>query len=252
MKKVIILLAFVAICFTISGQNNEVNEFTAVYYKNGFNGGIILHSNGWGIGLQYLANRNVNRNLIVNLDITTLKHPKETKVINPGYDGAKPYIFGKINSIIALRPGIGGQFIIADKENPIGIRINTNIIAGVNVALLKPVYLEILHNTDPLTPWSEKKTERYDPKHNANQNNQGNIYGGASYFRGFSDISTQLGAFGKLGLNFEWNDFESNYKFLEVGVIVDAFPERLPIFAYIENKYIFTNLYLNFSFGKRW
>jgi hypothetical protein len=255
LKRIILFLSLSLFITTINAQD-EINQYTTVSYKNSFNGGFFLHTNGWGSSLQYLLNSTVNKNLILNLDITTLKHPKETKVINPNYDGAKSYVFGKINNIIGIRAGLGNQFIIADKETPKGWKVNANFVLGANFALLIPVYLEIKY--DYRDPWDTnhiiqyRKTERYAPEINPQQSNQGNIYGGTSYFKGLFESDMAIGAFGKLGFNFEWNDFESTYKFIEVGVLVDLFPEPLPIFTYIDNKTLFVNFYLNLSLGKRW
>jgi len=254
--KRIILYPLFLLLFTNIYAQDEINQYATASYKNSFNGGFFLHTNGWGISLQYLANRTVNTNLLFNLDITTLKHPKETRVINPNYDAAKSYIFGKINNVIAIRAGLGNQFIIADKETPKGWRVNANFALGANFALLIPVYLEIIHDyRDPLDSnhiIPQRNVERYNPTPGSQQDNQGNIYGGTSYFKGLFESNMAIGAFGKFGFNFEWNDFENTFKFIEIGVLVDLFPEPLPIFAYVDNKYLFVNLYLNLSLGKRW
>jgi hypothetical protein len=254
--KRIILHFFFLIFFTNIYAQDEINKYTTAAYNNSFNGGFFLHTNGWGISLQYLANRTVNKNAIFNLDITTLKNSKETKVINPKYEKARPYIFGKINSVIGIRAGLGNQFIIADKETPKGIRVNANFIVGANFALLIPVYLEIKHDRrdthDTTLIIEYKVTERYDPAKNPYQDNQGNIYGGTSYFTGLFDSKMAYGAFGKFGFNFEWNNFENTYKFLEIGLLLDVFPEPLPIFSYINNKQYYLNFYINLSIGKRW
>jgi hypothetical protein len=254
--KRIILPFFFLLFFTNIFAQDEINKYATASYKNSFNGGLFFHTNGWGISLQYLANRTVTKNLLFNLDITTLKHPKETKVINPNYEKARPYVFGKINNILGIRAGLGNQFILADKETPKGIRINANFVLGANFALLMPVYLEIKHDRRGYPDTTEyieyKETEKYDPENDPNQDNQGNIYGGTSYFKGLFESKMAIGAFGKFGFNFEWNNFENTYKFLEVGVLVDLFPEPLPIFTYIDNKYLYLNFYLNLSLGKRW
>ena len=252
--KRIILYFFFLLLYTNIYAQDEINQYATASYRNSFNGGLFIHTNGWGISLQYLANKTVNTNLLFNLDITTLKHPKETQVINPNYDGAKSYIFGKINNVIGFRAGLGNQFIIADKETPKGWRINANFVLGANFALLIPVYLEIKYDyRNPDSSITQiRKTERYNPTPGSQQDNQGNIYGGTSYFEGLFESKMAIGAFGKVGFNFEWNDFENTYKFIEVGVLVDLFPQPLPIFTYIDNKNLFVNLYLNLSLGKRW
>lgn len=243
MNRIIVtLILFVVFTGHSDGQNYN-NEYSTIYYKNSIIGGLVIHTNGLGTSLQYLNTKTAKKNYIVNLDIISLKHPKETKILNAIYDDAKPYVFGKLNSVILLRPGLGNQFIIADKENPIGVRVNTNFVAGASIALLKPVYLYIYNEN--LIP----KAVRYDT---LLHRDQGDIKGGAPYYKGFSEISSMLGFFIKYSFSFEWNNRDNQIKTLELGIIADYFPNSLPIFAYIENKDLYFNFYANLYLGKRW
>jgi len=54
-----------------------------------------------------------------------------------------------------------------------------------------------------------------------------------------------------MGLSFEWGKQEYNYYSLETGVMVDAFPTPVPIFATIKNDQVFVNLYLTLTYGIR-
>ena len=223
-------------------QNSFMNEYATINYKNSFSAGAVLHTNGWGISGRYFLNRTVAKNFGFTLDILSLKHPKETRILNSIYDDAKPYIYGKLNYVILIRPGIGDQFVIADIEQPNGIKVNLNVFAGMNIALLKPVYLDIIRDNQIIE-------EAYDPEIHESQ---GDIFGGASFFRGFSEIKSQYGAFGKLSFSFEWSRHEDDIKGAEAGIMADLFPEALPIFAFIENKQIYLNLFVRVYFGKRW
>jgi hypothetical protein len=242
MKRLLLYLFPCIIPFFSFSQSSSINEYTTINYKNSFGAGPLLHTNGWGISGKYFLNRSVSKNLCFGLDIISLKHPKETRIIHSIYDDAKPYIYGKLNHIILLKPGLGNQFIIADIERPNGIRINFNFLAGMNIALLKPVYLSILRD-------NQIAQERYDPEIHESQ---GDIFGGASFFIGFSEIKTQFGAFGKASLSFEWSKHDDDVKGLETGVMIELFQEELPIFAFIENKQVYINLFLSFYLGKRW
>ena len=230
-------------------QRGEVNDYITIRYDNIIHGGIFLHTNGIGGDLQYLMNRRVNRNLVFNLNITSLKHPKETRVINPIYDDAKTYIYGKINTVIPIRFGLGNQHIIADKEIYNGIRLSFSYVLGSSLILLKPEYLNFIYR-DSLNR-GYLKTEIFNPS-NATHLNQGNIYGGTSFFKGIDKIKPAVGAFLKLSLGFEWGDYEEHFRIIETGVIIDASPEALPIFAFIDNKHIYVNLFVNLNLGRRW
>ena len=246
-------IAFIIVLTAINpvfSQDSKLNEYSSVRYDHTFTYGAFVHSNGWGINTQYMLNRTVKKNFIFSLDFMTLKHPKETKVLNPVYTDARPYVFGKQNSAFVAHTGFGNQFIIADKENPLGVRVNFDFLVGPSFALLKPNYLEIRY-IDPITNREVFEQEVYDPE-NPIHTYQSNIKGSAGFTQGLSELSPMFGGFAKLSFCFEWDDYETEFKSIEAGVIIDAYPEALPIFAMIENKSVFTNIFFKFNIGKRW
>ncbi|MBL6963384.1 MAG: hypothetical protein ISR55_06150 [Bacteroidetes bacterium] len=245
-----IILLFVFVNPFAKAQNREINEFTTLRYDNTISFGPLVHTRGLGLNFQYLKSIKVNSHLLFSLDIVNLKHAKETKVVNLIYDDAKRYVYGKINTAFPLKPGIGSQFIIADKENVSGIRLSGSFVIGSVITLLKPEFLKIIYY-DQISGKPYAIDERYDPN-NSHHANQTNIYGGTSFFTGFNELAATIGLFGKAWLTFEWNDDEDSYQALETGLMIDAYPEALPLMAMIDNRFIFTNLFVNFSLGKRW
>lgn len=249
-KHTFFLLLNLFFLHSVFAQENAINEFASIRYDNTFTYGAFIHNNGWGLNTQYLINRGVNKNFTFSLDMLTLKHPKETKVLNPVYSDARPYVFGKLNSAYVIRPGFGNQFIIADKENPLGVRVNIDFLLGASLAFLKPNYLEIRY-IDPVTGKESIREEKYDPT-NPTHINQSNIKGGAGFSQGFNELSPMFGGYAKLSFCFEWDDYETDFKSIETGLMIDAYPEALPIFAIIDNKNFFVNLFFKFNIGRRW
>ncbi len=113
MKKAFPILFSIFLSLQLIGQENAINQYTTIKYDNSIAVGIQLHTNGWGGNFQYLVNKNVSNNFILNLDILSLKHPKEVKVLNPVLENAKPYVYGRKNHVLLIRPGFGYQYIIA-------------------------------------------------------------------------------------------------------------------------------------------
>lgn len=57
----------------------------------------------------------------------------------------------------------------------------------------------------------------------------------------------------KAGLNFDWGSKDRFVKALEVGVMLDVFYRKVPIYVNQDaNSFIKPSLYLGFHFGKRW
>ncbi len=248
-NQILILLLLIGIVSQTAGQEispSDKSNDTGVdiMKEHTLKGGGFIHTNGWGLGIQYAKNQNRHRNTLYNFDLVlSLKHPKEVKKINPRYEQANSYVFGRENALMVARPTWGQQFRIAEKEADLGIRVDLNISAGPNLGLLKPVYIEVIKENREGDLFRE--VERYDPRKHPNQ---AKIFGGASFLRGIDEINVQPGFSTKAGLSFAWDDFKS----IETGVMVDAFPRSMPIFAFIDNKQLFINLYLDFSFGKHW
>jgi hypothetical protein len=243
-----IFLIFVAL-FSYT-QENKINEYTTIKYNHDFSWGPLIHTNGIGVGFKYSFPIRYNIGMNAVLDIMNLKHPKETKVLNPIFQNARPYVYGKTNTVIPIKFGIGNQFIISDKEIINGIRLTFNYAVGFNFSLLKPEYLVFLIK-DPITGKYNNQIERFNPDNTAHSN-QANIFGGTSFFSGITELSATTGFFGKVILGFEWGEDEERYHLLETGIMLDAYPEPLPIFAYLTNKQLFLNLFINLNFGTRW
>jgi hypothetical protein len=122
------------------------------------------------------------------------------------------------------------------------IQVDAVYAFGGSLAILKPVYLEILTNGElPVA-------QEYNP----NTDNPTNIYGRASVFDGLGQLAFYPGAYGRAGLNFDFSNRHQLVKNLEIGVVADAYSKVIPMMAFAKNNQVFVNLYLTFSLGKRW
>lgn len=232
--------------FGLHAQDRETLDRTM--YNYGLSGGPLVHTNGWGLNLRYEKKVIDKKYRIVEVDfLAKLKHPKEVKVVNPSYDNSNPYVFGKKNSLMVLCAGMGNKHILAEKEQVMGIKINVFYAGGISAGLLKPVYLEITEHSPDDPPTNVIK--KYDPDKHTDQSF---IKGGAPFYQGLNELSLVPGAFLKSGLSFDWSSKGNKIKQLETGFMVDGFPKNMPIFAFIENKKLFINLYITLTFGNRW
>lgn len=254
MKNLIHSIAFIFLISLFSvvdvwGQNASNNDLKEIKYEKGLSGAGLIHTRGWGLTVRYLQNVSVKKNRIYELNfLGALKHPKEVKSINPTNDNARPYVYGKLNHLMVMKLGYGNQHIIADREQVLGLKIFFNYMVGPNVGILKPMYLEIIKD-NPDGP-TIKVIEKYDPKVHTDQSR---IFGGAPFLsNGFDELKFIPGASAKASLGFDWGNSDNEIKVLETGIMVDAFPREVPIFAYIKNKYVFINMFVSLSFGSWW
>jgi hypothetical protein len=151
--------------------------------------------------------------------------------------------------MLIVRPTYGGKHQITDKIRRSGVEVNYVWGIGPSLGLAKPVYLEI--GKPDNIPYETFVIERYDPAIHDVQN----IYGRASYFKGFGEMKLYPGGFGRFGLNFEYSGQTTGIKAIEVGASLDAYPVVVPIMAELEgvtNKQFFFEFYLAIEFGKKY
>jgi hypothetical protein len=227
----------------------EGDEDITILYRKEASGGITVHSNGWG--LTFKSGKHVTgfRKRILDFEFLTMKHPKEYS--SPSlYDGSKSFIFGKLNYVFFLRGGWGYQNILFAKGERSGVEIRYNYYGGLDLGITKPVYLDFIED-DPNNPdFKILNTKRYNP----DDPNQGyeNIYGGASFFKGFGEMSIHPGVYGKFAISFEYAAWQQKIAALETGVMVDYFPDAIPMMAFNKYPNLFFNFYISILWGGKW
>lgn len=211
--------------------------------KSGF---FMLHTAGIGAGYRSGKHITGYKKKMFEVEITGMKHPKEIKSINPYYENAKSFVYGKLNSLIIIRSGFGRQKVINSKPYWGGVELRYFYFGGISMGLLKPVYLYILYESSAPYVYN-LQIERYDPdKHSTDD-----IFGRASFFHGFDKIKPLPGIYAKAGLNFEYGAYDETVKAVECGITIDAYPKPAPIMAFNTNKSVFLSLYISFHFGAR-
>ncbi len=244
----------VLLSFALSGclaaaaqqQQSVYDDPARTLYSHELSGGPMLHAYGWGLTFQYGKYATARDRNMLGIDILSMKHPKEIKSFNPNYQDARGYFYGKLNSMIVVRPTYGRKHRITEKIRKNGVEVNYVWGIGPSLGLLKPVYLQI---GGPSFPYQTIVTERYDPeRHFAD-----NIFGRASWFKGLGEIQLYPGAFGRFGFNFEYSATNTGIKALEAGITMDAYGAKLPQMAVLEsedyNKQFFLGFYLVLHFG---
>ena len=249
--RALVLLLLIAVGPLVKAQQQSIYDDDArTLYSREIYGGPVIHGDGWGGQLFYGRYRTANDRVLYGLELVGMKHPKEIKSYNPYYSDSRGYFYGKLNSMLVLRPTYGGKHRITEKIRKSGVEVNYVWGIGPSLGLLKPVYLQIGYRADgqPIAPYDDIREERYDPtRHFAN-----NIYGRASWFRGLGELNVYPGAFGRFAVNFEYASDNTGVRAIEVGATVDAYTQVVPIMAEVEgvqNKQVFLEFYLSLLFG---
>ena len=245
--RVTAFIAAFALPALLMAQGSIFDDERTLYAKE-ISGGFIAHGDGWGLNFQHGKYTTARMRRELGLEIVGMKHPKEVKSFNPYYEDSRGYFYGKINSLILIRPTFGGKYQVTDKIRRGGVEVNVLWGIGPSIGMLKPVYLQI---GKPNIPYETIVVERYDP----DVHFVDDIFGRASWFNGFSESTFVVGGFGRVGVNFEHSSENAGLKAIEVGATLDAFAEKVPIMAEIEgvtNKQFFLEFYASLQFGKKY
>ncbi|MDL5051532.1 hypothetical protein QQ054_36620 [Oscillatoria amoena NRMC-F 0135] len=216
-------------------------------YNREFSFGLMAHPRGVGLDLRFGRYISEGRVEYLEAEFLSIRHPKEIRIFNTGITNTSPYTYGKANSAYIGRLGYGNKFMLSEKKLKNTASISFNVAAGPVFAVLKPVYLDLL--VTDVNNNNFVVTKKVTAGAEINQND---VIGNSPFSKGFNELSFRVGGFAKAGFNFDWGDFTDEIKAIEVGVYVDAFPQRLPLMLHTENKYFFPSFYICAVFGSKW
>ncbi len=248
-RYLILFLLLSATALTSKAQIEEEFDSIAdnILFTREMNGSVIIHSNGWGLEYRIGQNITVSKKLMFEFNLLEMKDAKEIKSINPFFTNTRSYIYGKMNALYITRLGVGQQHTLNRKPYFGGVELRLFYFGGLSVAFAKPVYLEII-KIDPGSYRYITVTERYDPESHFPDN----IYGRASFTKGFDKLKPYPGIYLKAGLGIDFGTINQKPKTVEVGAALDIYTKEIPVMAFKEANQFFMTLYVSFGIGKRY
>ena len=242
MKRLLILLAALLIWTNSLKSQGDLDEQQRIFFRNEKSFGIQLNSDGIGFGYR-IANRTnyLNKN-ILEFEFGTIKHPKEYR-ISSFYYGGSSFVYGKKNFPMYFRASIGRQRELYPKADLGGVSIRFLYSAGPTLAVYKPVYYKVVHYLSVNQAYLEE--EKFHSAIAAPQD----IYGRASFFKGFNEIGVIPGVFAKMAFAFEYSKEDKIIHAIEVGANINAYLKEIPIMATNDNKIVFFSLFVSYRFG---
>ena len=248
-RQLFLIAIFLCPAFSLfAQQKSQFSDEANVFYRKEAIGGAELHSSGLGLLFRKGIHATGSRRRIWEIEFATMKHEKEVKTLNPYFENAKAYVYGKLNSFFLLRAGIGNHNVIYGKAEKSGVEVRYIYAGGLSLGFTKPYYLEIINSNVNHDFGPPTTTEKYDPYKHFPEN----IYGRASFFTGFDEIKLHPGIYAKFALNFEYSATGSDIKALETGIVADVYPKEIPVMAFNENHQFFFNFYVALHWGGKW
>lgn len=257
----IVLVAFTSeICAQKTFQPKATQfDWKGIIYRKETAWEARIHNNGALLGVNVGEIKTYFRTNYYHISIGYLRDPREKRQnrnLSLSLNSrSKSFTFGKQNSILNIRGGFGVKKFISEKAKRKGIAVGYDYNFGPSIALLKPVYLDLIYKIDGGgTNERELRSQRYTEDTAEKFTTYNDVFGGSGFFKGFEELSIVPGLQGKLGLFFSMGAFDKYIKSFEVGVMGDIYIKKIPIMIETEaisNKPYFFNFYIKFIMGKR-
>lgn len=246
---ILFILIFLGVSVSSFSQKNtyKADSSMGIILRKEISWGIIAHTAGWGVNYRTARRITAFRKSSFEFEAVSMKSPKEIKTINPYFNNSKSYVFGKLNNIYILRAGYGMHKQINRKPLWGGVEVRYFYYGGLSLGLAKPVYLYILNFTSIYYEYTIS-TEKFDPE----EHFLDNIYGRATFTKGFGEMRIYPGIYLKGGFSFDFSSVHEKIRALETGFILDLYPYPIPIMAFRNEYHYFVSLYLSYSFGKKY
>jgi hypothetical protein len=243
MKKLLITFVFLNYCTIALLAQGEIDKQQKIFFRNERSFAILLNSDGFGLSYRDAKRVDFLNKRYFEIEMGTLKSPREYRESNPVYETPGTFIYGKINSVMYLRGSYGHQHELFRKADLGGVAVRYFYSAGPTFAIYKPIYYRILK------PVATNEFELVDEKLDVSVDPASSIYSKASFTKGLNETKMLPGIFAKGGFNFEYSKQDKIIHAIEIGVSLSAFPKKIPIMATKDNKAIFFSLFASYRFG---
>ena len=232
----------------LNAMIKQAEEGVLVYNKHSIFG-IQARTNGYGLFYELGRMKTNRKTNTYRIDITEIKHPKETKVSradvsNPFF--GNPFVFGKINNFYQVTLGFGQQHILGQKGNKNGVAVTVIYNGGLSIGLLRPYYLEV---QDP-SAVDGTRILKYS-KEDSTLFVSNAILGSAGIGKGWGEMKFKPGAFAKTALRFDYGRYNEMVSAVEVGLSAEFYASKIPIMVGQKDKNLFFQAYVAIVFGRR-
>ena len=205
-----------------------------------------IHTQGFGGGYKYGRIKSIHKTTYWDFELSYLRSLKQIKLMN--YYNTTSFVYGKLNDVLILRFGYEVQRRIYGKPYWGGVELRWLYEGGVSLAMLKPYYYAVIVAKPTGTGDYEETIEYQTFEDHALWID---IIGKAPFKTGLSEIKLKPGVYVKGGMVFEIGTSRLRAQSIEVGAMVEYFPQGIELMADNPVSRFIPTLYLTYSWGSR-
>lgn len=213
-----------------SYAQGELNDEQKAFYRNELTGYVQLNSSGIGIGSRYAKHVYALKKRVYNVQIASIKHPKEIKLSSP----TGKMVYGKLNSAFTIMASQGQHTEKFSKFDKNSIAISFVYHYGAALAIEKPVYYYIQY---------PDVVEQFNTSNHAK-------YGKAPFRYGLKETHVIPGAVCSYSILFEFSKNDEFVQSIEFGGMVHAYFRKIQIMHSYDNSWIYPSVYVSYHLGK--
>ncbi|MCB9260789.1 MAG: hypothetical protein H6607_00215 [Flavobacteriales bacterium] len=199
--------------------------------------GLHINTNGFGLG----STLRLSENRMIDVDFSSFKHQRESKVVNHNFENKLPFVFGKLYHTGNFRITYGVSKNLIQKQNQGDVTVDLRMSAGLAIATLRPVYLRLAEFDGDKDVYHIVK---YTPE---NVPSTSDVVGYAHSGYGWDEINYKPGLTSKTGIALTWQNPATLARSIGVGTNVNYFPKGLNIMAFEPTQYLFVSGYIEFK-----
>ncbi|RQO31103.1 hypothetical protein DBR32_10385 [Taibaiella sp. KBW10] len=238
------------------GWTNHLKQWgTDSSYTRAIFVGVQLHTNGWSGEVCYLLNKEKAHQTTIRLQFGEIRQEKEIRQQRKGtvyrdLGAFKPYALGKLNKAYTLQLGIGKEYIVFPALLQDQISLKLGMEAGMALALVKPVYLNLIR-VDPAQQ-AYASSEKYTEQNKNLFLSPNNILGADKWSHGLKELNYIPGIYLAPKIIFAPDRNTSFVQKFTIGANVAYYLKEIPIMAQNKNTHWQASFFVGLSLGKRW
>lgn len=249
---------FIAITFALSpvildaqemnigtDDDRPIEERIIYSYENTLH--LSLNTQGLGAGYRSGKIRSIYNTTYWDFEVSYLRSLKQQKLTSGYLFNYSSFVYGKLNDMLVLRGGYCSEHRIFGKPRWGGVEPRWMYGFGGSLGLLKPYYYVVVIASNESGTYEEVLDYRtFD-----DASNWIDIIGKAPFKYGLNEIKIRPGIYVKGGLDLEIGPSKTRAQSLEVGGMVEYFPQGVTLMADNPTSYVFGTLFIAYHWGSR-